>query len=128
MTRRLRRVFAAKNITDLTEHTFFNDFCQVHFPFVRQMGDRYVRAIHPLNLDKAETPKIVEHTDHWKTRLQRLRGVQEHPDRVLLVVRKPAEGKRLDVTEQMCKELEQAGAVLLPQDDQTGIVNFAQIA
>ncbi len=128
MTRRLRRIFSARNITDLTDHTFANDFCHVHFPFVRQTGDRYVRAIHPLNLDKAETPKIVEHTDHWKTRLQRLKDVQEHPERVLLVVRKPAEGRRLDVAGEMCKELEQAGAILMPQDDQTGIIDFAKIA
>ena len=128
MTRRLRTVFNAKKIVDLTEHTFVSDFCHAHFPFVRQVGDRYVRAIHPLNLDKTDTPKIVEHADRWKNRLLRLKVQPEHPENVLLVVKAPHAGKRLDVCQQMCKELEQVGAVLLPQEDKTEIVKFAQTA
>jgi len=128
MTKRLRKVFAAKKIVDLTEHTFINDLCHAHFPFVRQVNNRYVRAIHPLDLDKVETPKIVEHADQWKNRLQRLNNVPDHPEKVLLVVRKPTEGKRLDVCLQMCKELEQVNALLLPKEDETSILDFAQTA
>jgi len=126
MTRRLRTVFNAKKIVDLTEHTFVSDLCHAHFPFVRQVGDRYVRAIHPLDLDKTETPKIVEHADSWRNRLQRLKAGPVYPERVLLVVRRPGAGKQLDVCQQMCKELEQADAYLLPQEDQAEIVRFAQ--
>ena len=128
MTKRLRTVFSAKKIVDLTEHTFTSDFCHAHFPFVRRTGDRYVRAIHPLDLDKVETPKIVEHADRWKNRLQRLKDVPEHPEQVLLVVRRPGAGKQLDVCQQMCKELNAAGAILLPQEDKTEILKFAQPA
>lgn len=128
MTKQLRTVFSAKKVVDLTDHTFVSDLCRAYFPFVRQVGDRYVRAIHPLDLDKAETPKIVEHADSWRNKLQRLQDVADHPEKVMLFVRKPAHGKRLDVCQQMCKELEQTGAILLPQEDETEILKFAQPA
>ncbi len=128
MTKRLRTVFAAKQIIGLDEYTFANDLCHAHFPFVRKVDNRFVLAIHPLDLDKTETPKIVEHADQWRNRLQRLNTVSERPEKVLLVVRKPAEGKRLDICLQMCKELEQANALLLPQEDESGIARFAQTA
>lgn len=128
MTRRLTKVFSANKIAGLVEHTFISDLCHVRFPFVRCTGDRYVRAIHPLDLAKPETPKIVEHADNWKNRLQRLQSVPDHPEQVLLVFRQPQAGKQLDVCRQMCKELEQVGAFLIPQEDQTEIVRFAQTA
>lgn len=128
MTRRLRKVFAAREVTGLEEHTFANDLCHAHFPFVRKQEDRYVRAIHPLDLDKADTPKIVEHADRWITKLQRLRDVPGHPEKVMLVVRKPEEGKRLEICMRMCNELEQADAILLPREDEAGILEFAQQA
>ena len=126
MTRRLRKVFSAKQIGQYIEHTFSSDLCQAHFPFVRQHETRFTRALHPLDLDKAETPRIVEHADHWKNKLGRLKTVQERPEHILLVVRKPENGKRLDVCLQMWKELEETGAILLPQEDQAGILDFAQ--
>ena len=126
MTKRLRKVFAEKSIVDLDEYTFANDLCQAHFPFVRKVDNRFVRAIHPLDLDKADTPRIVEHADRWKNRLQRLKDVPDHPEKILLVIRKPAEGKRLDVCIQMCRELEETDAVLLPNEDEAGILDFAQ--
>lgn len=129
MTRRLRKVFSAEKILpQLAEHTFSNDFCQAHFPFVRRTGDRYVSAIHPLDLNKAETPKIVEHADSWRNRLQRLKAGPVYPEQVLLVVRRPGAGKQLDVCRQMCKELAETGAILLPQEDKAEIVKFAQTA
>ena len=126
MTKRLRKVFTARNVMGLDEHTFANDLCHAHFPFVRKVNERFVRAIHPLDLDKTDTPKIVEHADRWKNKLERLKNVPDHPEKILLVIRKPTEGKRLDVCIQMCKELEQTDAVLLPKDDETGILDFAQ--
>ncbi len=127
MTKRLRTVFSAKKILQhYTEHTFSNDLCQAHFPFVRQNEVRFTRAIHPLDLDKAETPRIVEHADRWKNKLIRLQDVQDHPENILLVVRQPQSGKRRDVCQQMCNELEQTGAILLPKEDQGGILSFAE--
>lgn len=128
MRRRLRRVFADWQVVGLTEHTFASDLCHAHFPFVRQLGARFVRAIHPLDLDKPETPQIVEHADQWKNRLQRLQDAAERPEHVLLVVRRPADGKRRDVCLRMCKELEDVRAVVLPAEDDAGIVDFARSA
>jgi hypothetical protein len=126
MARHLRAVFSAHRIAGLDEHTFVSDFCHAHFPFVRKDGDRFVRAIHPLDLDKPETPKIVEHADGWRNKLQRLKEAPDHPEAVLLVYRQPQAGKRLDVCRQMCMELEQTGAILMPQEDQTGILDFVR--
>lgn len=127
MTRRLRTVFSAKKIKErFVEHTFINDLCHAHFPFVWQKGNRFTRAIHPLDLDKTETPKIVEHADNWRNKLVRLQEVPDHPEQVLLFVKRPDGGKRLDVCNQMWKELEQTNAILLPQEDHAGILDFAQ--
>lgn len=129
MTRRLRTVFSAKQILrHYAEHTFTGDLCTAHFPFVRQHDDRFTRAIRPLDLDKKETHQIVAHADAWKSKLERLRSIPEHPDHTLFVVRHPRSGKRLDVCQQMCKELEETGAALLTKDDQAGILDFAQQA
>lgn len=126
MTRRLRTVFSAKQILQhYIEHTFTGDLCTAHFPFVRQQDARFTRAIRPLDLDKKETQQIVAHADLWKSKLTRLKTVPEHPEHTLFVVRKPTAGKRLDVCDQMCNELEQIGAVLLPKEDKTGILDFA---
>ena len=126
MEKRLRTGFSAKHIIQhYTEHTFTGDLCTVHFPFVRQHDARFTRAIRPLDLDKKETHQIVAHADAWKSKLERLKTVPEHPEHTLLVVRKPEGGKRLDVCQQMCVELEQVGANLLPCADQTGILEFA---
>lgn len=127
MTKRLRKVFAEKQLMQYyEERTFRSEFCQVSFPFVRRNEALFSRAIHPLDLDKVETPRIVEHADHWKNRLLRLKDAPEHPENVLLVVRQPDGGKRLDVCLAMKKELEEAGAVLLPKEDKAGILDFAQ--
>ncbi len=127
MTKRLRNVFSAEKILQYYEVcTFGDDLCHVRFPLVRKSEARFTRAIQPLDLDKEETPRIVEHADHWKNKLTRLWNVPEHPEHVLLVVRQPHGGKRLDVCRQMWKELEDAGAVLLPKEDRSGIIDFAQ--
>jgi hypothetical protein len=128
MTRRLKTVFSAQKIVDFTEHTFVNDLCHVYFPFVREVEGRYLRAIHPLDLNKTDTPKIVEHADRWKNKLQRLKDIHGHPENILLVVRQPNTGKQLDVCQQMCKELTEVGALLIPQEDKTEILHFAQPA
>jgi hypothetical protein len=127
MTKRLRRTFAEKQLMQFYgEYTFRSEFCKVSFPLVRQHDAQFTRAVHPLDLDKAETPRIVEHADRWKNRLSRLKDVPEHPENILLVVRKPTGGKQLDVCQAMWKELEQTGAVLLPKEDKTGILEFAE--
>ncbi|MDK2858066.1 MAG: hypothetical protein PWQ89_1185 [Verrucomicrobiota bacterium] len=127
MTKRLRKVFTEKQLIDYyEEHTFRSEFCQVSFPFVRRNEALFSRAIHPLDLDKPETPRIVEHADHWKNRILRLKDAPEHPKDILLVVRKPDGGKRLDICRTLWKELEEVGAVLLPKEDKTGILDFAQ--
>lgn len=126
MTRRLRTVFSAKKLMQhYVEHTFTGDLCTAHFPFVRQHEAHFTRAIRPLDLDKKETHQIVAHADAWKSKLERLETIPEHPENTLFVVRKPEGGKRLDVCQQMCAELEQVGANLLPSADQTGILDFA---
>ncbi|MDF7798258.1 DUF3037 domain-containing protein [Pontiellaceae bacterium B1224] len=127
METRLRKVFSARQILrHYHEHTFTGELCTAHFPFVRQHEARYTRAIRALDLDKDETYKIVSHADAWKSKLERLKTVQEHPEHTLFVVRRPQAGKRLDVCQQMCKELEQVGAEIIPTDDQTAILDFAE--
>ena len=127
MTRRLRRVFAEKRLMQYyDECTFSSEFCRVRFPLVRKHENRFTRAIHPLDLDKPETPRIVEHADSWRNRLLRLKGAPEHPENVLLVVRRPQSGKRRDVCNAVCKEIEETGAILMPNEDKTGILNFAE--
>lgn len=126
MTKRLKKVFAEKHLMQYyDERTFRSEFCRVTFPFVREKDKHYTRAIHPLDLDKAETPQIVEHADRWKNRLIRLKDAPEHPEKVLLVVRIPTGIKHRNVCNAMWKDLEQAGAALLPNEDKTGILDFA---
>lgn len=128
MEKRLRTVFSANQILcHYHEHTFSGDLCTAHFPFVRQNGGlQFTRAIRPLDLDKAETHRIVSHADAWRSKLERMKSIPDQPAHTLFVVRRPPTGKRLDVCTQMCNELEQVGAEIMPTEDQTGILNFAE--
>jgi len=68
-------------------------------PYI-QHSDRFTRAIHPLDLDKEETPRIVEHADRWKNKLERLKTIPDRPDPILFVARQPKGGRQLDVCQQ----------------------------
>lgn len=129
MTKKLRHVFHAKKILDLMPYTFTDQRCQVHFPFVRQVEQKFKRAIHPINFDRGETPKIVEHADRWRNRLVRLQKANEQPENILLVVRKPTTGPQKEVCEEMCDEIQQAvkHIAILPQEDNTEILSFARL-
>jgi len=127
MTKRLKTVFSTERIVGLEEYTFSNEFCSVTFPFVRKSGEQYERAIHPLDLGKNETTHIVERADKWRARLSRLNKAGERPNQVLLVVHKPLFGRRLDVCNEVCREIcDETNALILPKEDETGIINFAR--
>ncbi|NLX24864.1 MAG: DUF3037 domain-containing protein [Lentisphaerae bacterium] len=127
MEHRLREVFSARKILEhYMDYTFAGDLCTAHFPFVRQHEKRFTRAIRPLDLDKPEPHQIVTHADAWKSKLIRMKSIPERPEQALFVVRQPESGKRRDVSRQMCKELEEVGAIVLPKEDQNGILDFAE--
>jgi hypothetical protein len=128
MEKRLRQVFSAREILrHYHEHVFAGELCTAHFPFVRQHEARYTRAIRALDLDKPETHRIVSHADAWKSKLERLKTIPERPEHMLFVVRRPEGGKRLDICQKMCKELEESGAQIIPAEDQSAILDFAEM-
>ena len=99
-----------------------NDEFHVVLPIVSEAKNEagiVRRAIKPLDLDRKEPTAIYEHGDVWLKRIERLRQVNQLPERMLFTLREPVEGeKRLKA----CNEVR-----VLPHGDENGVLEFAKL-
>jgi hypothetical protein len=126
MTRRLTRVFRAEHIVEYRQRKFGNDLYHVTLPFVKEQGGRAVRAIRPLDLDKQDSTRIIEYGDKWKLRVERLREMQDFPERMLFVVRQPESGKRRQAADAAREELDRLEVQTVSEADRAELVEFAK--
>jgi len=93
-----------------------NDTFHQRFPFVHLRDERPVKAIKPLDLDKAEPTDVYEHGDAWVGRVRRLRQAGALPDRVVYPVLLPADGARRVAANDVCELLRRETADVVPFD------------
>jgi len=81
----------------------------VVMPFVHYAGDVAVKAIKPLDLNRAEASDIFHHGGAWVKNMERLKSRERLPAAVVFTVRFPEKGKQLRAAEDICAELRQLG-------------------
>jgi hypothetical protein len=104
----------------------------VLMPIVSEAHDErgvVLRAIKPLDLDRDEPTKIYDHGDAWIKRVERLRQVNQLPERMLFTINAAKiNDKRIRACEQICEELLRLDVRVLPSGDDTNLLEFAKIA
>jgi hypothetical protein len=129
MANRLRTQLRAEDVLQFyAEKRFGDDEYSVKIPFVHAMthGNGRLKGIKPLNLDKPDTTKILEHGDRWCMRIKRLRDKNSFPAEMLFVVRCPKSDKKEKAASQIVAALEQLETRVVPVSEQNVILDFAK--
>lgn len=108
-----------------------NDDFHVLMPIVSEARNAQgvvLRAIKPLDLDRDEPTKIYDHGDAWIKRVERLRQVNQLPERMLFTIRAAtADDKRTKECRAICDELVRLDVRVLTSGDEKGVLEFARI-
>jgi hypothetical protein len=129
MARRLRKTLLDCHIRGYRAGRIGNDMYEVPIPLLRsQKGNTQVfRAIKPLDLDKDKTTAITVHGDDWIARINHLKEMNYDVRRVLFAVHLPKEdGRRNLAATEICRKLQETGAIVAPDDSTESITSFAK--
>jgi hypothetical protein len=102
----LLRDWKLERYYDVNKKVGDDDF-HVVMPFVHYNGDVAVKAIKPLDLNKAEASDIYHHGGAWVKNMERLKSRKHLPEAVVFTVRFPETQKQLKAAEDICAELRQ---------------------
>jgi hypothetical protein len=130
MTNHLRSLFVREgNARMFRPQTLGNELYSVHFPFVLLEEDKPRKAIKPLDLNKENSTRIIEHGDLWLNRVRRLREIGRLPEEMLFTVEQPGKaGPRQDAAREIIDRLEQLDTQVVPFRDDTAVLEFAKVA
>ncbi len=104
-----------------------NDFYRVTMPLVQNNGDGQLRAIQPLNFDRSEPGKIIDHSNLWVGKLDTLKSLDKLPNEILVPVEKPAKGQQdLEEAWQLAKSKLENFADLTEASNEKVIKDFAK--
>lgn len=104
-----------------------DDQIHVNFPFVQRVNDQVAKIIKPLNLAQQDANQIYNHGDAWLQKVRRLRKRGLLPHDLLFPVAAPprSDDKRFQAYDEICLELSDAEVRCIPEDDQSGLREFA---
>lgn len=97
-------------------------------PFARLVDERPTKILRPLDLDKKDSTAIYKHADPWVSALRRLRDFNMLPKQVVIPVRLPAEGDRMEAANAVMKEFREIGAITMSIEDQNSLHEAAEVA
>lgn len=133
LTSQVRVLLRTHNLTRLYQRSDVgNESYRVHLAFVSKdlrttdQGTGPARAIQPLDLGKQDSSKIYEHGDHWLSRIQRLKKMDQLPQLLFTVGMPGHESALSPVALEVCDALKSAEAHVLPVNDEAGILHFAR--
>lgn len=112
------------------EEILGNAIYSARIPFVYRKQERLERGIKPLDLDKEDSTQILEHGDHWRSRMRRLQDLGCWPERFLFAVNMPDadSGPREKAAMEVREELLQQGTAVVSVSDEESVRNFAKVA
>ena len=130
MTNRLRGLFETHGLSNVYQSApLGNETYQVKFPLVQMDGANALKAIKPLDLDKSDSTKILEHGDAWINRIQRLEKIGQLPGQILFAVRAPeGDGQRRDAARDIIDQLQKLDAEVTSIKDESRVLQFASAA
>lgn len=128
MANRLRGLFKANGLAGLYQTaTLGDETYKVNFPLVQLSGSVVLKAIKPLDLDKPDSTKILEHGDSWVTRVRRLGKIGAFPKQILFTVREPdMDGRRRNAARDIMDQLKELDALVTPVNDEVRVLSFAR--
>jgi hypothetical protein len=105
---------------------------RVYFPFVRfdEDGQRAVRAMKALYLNKAKSTEIFIHADHWHNHVRRLRDFGTIPNDLLFVVRgldRNAGAALQDAYGSVMEDYQRAGIPIVEEGRNRPVLEFARL-
>jgi hypothetical protein len=95
-----------------------DDRFHVTVTFAHIVGDRPTKVLKPLDLDKKDSTNVFNHGDRWVSAFRRLSEFQMLPQQVVIPVRLPVAGDRLEAATRVMRGLNEVGAQTIPIDDQ----------
>lgn len=129
MARRLRKVLLDHRIMGYRSGQIGNEMYEVPIPLLRHpANDIHVfRAIKPLDLDKDKTTAITVHGDDWLARVNHLKEMDYDVSQILFAVHLPKEdGRRSQAAAEICRKLQDTGAIVTSVDSTASITSFAK--
>jgi hypothetical protein len=88
-----------------------------------------LRAIKPLDLDRKEPTTIYDHGDAWIKRMERLRQLNQLPERMLFTIQEAtSDDKRIRACQEIRSELTKLDILVLASGDELGVLDFAKLA
>lgn len=105
-----------------------DDHFRITAPFAHLVDLTPAKILRPLDFDKKDSTGIYKHGDVWVAALRRLREFNTLPQQVIIPVRLPGTGERLDAAHQVMRDLANAGAQTMSIDDEDAVRNAALVA
>jgi hypothetical protein len=104
-----------------------NDDYHAKFPFVAKRDEQAIKVIKPLNLGYSDAAKIIDHGGQWLVRINQLKKRQLLPKEVLFAVEGVADmTARGRARQEVVREFEDAGVVVVPFQDKQRVIEFAR--
>lgn len=104
-----------------------DDIYKVNFKFVEDVAGKPEKVIKPLDLDKENPSKILDHGGAWLFKLNQLKDRGALPKAVMLSVAAPtAEDKRLEAYDDIVGRLKHTGVAIARHTDRSQIIEFAR--
>jgi len=113
-----------------TRKIYMDEHVKVSLPFVHLREGRSICGIRPLNFDLMETQDIVAKGDRWKSRIDRLRDIPDHPSELLIVTKLPenVHSQRWRVAAEMMEELDLIEGLrcAVDREEEAKVLSFAR--
>lgn len=88
-------------------------------------NDTPLRAIKPLDLQRAEPTAVIEHGDAWIQRVRRLKAIQKMPERFIFAVRHASAGNCAVAAKKIVADLKAEGVVIIQAEETERLLALA---
>lgn len=128
MARELNHIFRAAAIPSYKEERLGNDLYHVRMPLVRGQVEcpKNIKAIKPIDFRTDDTTKIIERTEVWCLRIQKLSEMSFDPTRFLFAISMPTTGKPLRVATESRRKLSKTKIHVEEYKQTDAIIDFAK--
>ena len=123
MRKRLADNLKSWNLSDFYRHNIRVGDERFHLtaPFAHMVAIKAHKILRPLDLDKKDPTSIYRHGDQLAIALRRLREFCTLPEHVVIPVRLPHDGERLDAAQRVVNDFRAFGAQTMPLDDHDAV-------
>jgi len=128
MTQRVAKALEQHRVIGYHQESLGDADYRITLPLVRGTATlgKALRAIKPLDLDKSDTTKIIEHGERWVMRVRHLHEIGYDPHCFLFPVRLPVDSRKQKYAKDITAQLEREHVQVVRDRDKEAILSFAQ--